>query len=174
MVYCTSLPTKTPVGSNPTRLSCEISSMVEQRAASAKVARSSRVFRSSILLYNTPHLRMSAFMVKLRWWEILLERTLFIFWYLRSFTSTRRYRYRKYIEYWNSRADDIAAMIRNDDREQTQVTITWIDLIDQEIRYWINQGFVSDFDWLAERRGFSADQQKLMREIIDVIGLKYR
>lgn len=70
--------------------------------------------------------------------------------------------------------DDITRMIQNDHRDQTQVTATWIDLIHQEICYWINKSYVDNFEWLAERRGFSEDQQKLMREIIDVVGLKYK
>lgn len=113
-------------------------------------------------------------MRKQRWWEALWEKIQHIFWYLLSFTSVRRYRYRKYIEYWNSRADDIGQMILRDDRDKTQVSMSWMHLIDQEVKAWINQGYVSNFDWLAERRGFSEDQQKLMREIIHVTGLKYK
>lgn len=113
-------------------------------------------------------------MRKQRWWGALWEKIQYIFWYILSFTSVRRYRHRKYIEYWNSRVDDITQMIHNDHRDKTQVAMSWMHLIHQEICAWINQGYVSDFDGLAERRGFSMDQQKLMREVTDVIGLKYR
>lgn len=73
--------------------------------------------------------------------------------------------------FWNERLGYIVEQIEASD-DKNAATFKWGQLVWQEVVMYIGLGTVEDFQWLCKRRGFDAPQRKILREVLEHVGLE--